>query len=208
MSATAVAAAIESLSEVELLRRLFTHDEAAWREFCRRYDRLIWRCITKVTARFGNVLSAEDVREVYANFLVALMANDMHKLRTFQPEKGNKLGTWIGLLAINSAWDYLRSVARQPAGDPLSAAEERPAISPDPFEQVAHREDCSRVEKLLRTFSKRDRTFVTLYFVDGRSPEEVADEMGISIKTVYSKKHKIRSRLEKMLVERGAAQAA
>jgi RNA polymerase sigma-70 factor (ECF subfamily) len=206
MSATAPA--IESLSEVELLRRLFAHDEAAWREFCRRYDRLIWRCITKVTARFGNVLSAEDVREVYANFLVALMANDMHKLRTFQPEKGNKLGTWIGLLAINSAWDYLRSVARQPAGDPLSVAEERPAASPDPFEQVSHREDCSRVEKLLRTFSKRDRTFVTLYFVDGRSPEEVADEMGISIKTVYSKKHKIRSRLEKMLVERGAAQAA
>lgn len=201
-------ATLESLTEVELLDRMFAHDQAAWREFCRRYDRLIWRCITKVTTRFGNVLSPEDVREVYANFLCALMANDMHKLRMFKPEKGNRLGTWIGLLAINNAWDYLRSVARQPAGDPLSLAEERPSSAPDPFEEVAQREDCTRVEKLLRSFSRRDRTFVTLYFVDGRSPEEVADEMGISIKTVYSKKHKIRTRLEKLLVERGISLAA
>lgn len=200
--------AIETLTEVELLSRMFAHEESAWREFCRRYDRLIWRCITKVTTRFGAVLSAEDVREVYANFIVTLMANDMHKLRTFQPEKGNKLGTWIGLLAINSAWDYLRAVARQPSGDSLSLAEERPTLAPDPFEQVAQREDCARVEKLLRSFSKRDRTFVTLYFVDGRTPEEVADQMGISVKTVYSKKHKIRSRLEKMLIERGISLAA
>ena len=203
-----IAATLESLTEVELLNRMFAHDETAWREFCRRYDRLIWRCITKVTTRFGNVLSPEDVREVYANFLCALMANDMHKLRMFKPEKGNRLGTWIGLLAINNAWDYLRSIARQPAGDPLSLAEERPSAAPDPFEEVAQREDCNRVEKLLRSFSRRDRTFVTLYFVDGRSPEEVADEMGISIKTVYSKKHKIRTRLEKLLVERGISLAA
>ena len=199
---------LTNLTEVELLARMFTHEEAAWREFCRRYDRLIWRCISKVTTRFGNVLSPEDVREVYSNFLLALMANDMHKLRMFKPEKGNRLGTWIGLLAINAAWDYLRSVARQPAGDPLSIAEERPSVAPDPFEQVAQREDCTRVEKLLSAFSRRDRTFVTLYFVDGRSPEEVADEMGISVKTVYSKKHKIRTRLEKLLVERGISLAA
>jgi RNA polymerase sigma-70 factor, ECF subfamily len=132
----------------------------------------------------------------------------MRKLRMFKPEKGNRLGTWIGLLAINSAWDYLRSVARQPSGDSLSVAEDRPSVAPDPFEQAAQREDCCKVEKLLGTFSRRDRTFVTLYFVDGRSPEEIADEMGISVKTVYSKKHKIRSRLEKMLVERGISLAA
>lgn len=202
------ASSFQSLTEVQLLDRLFTHEELAWREFCRRYDRLIWRCITKVTARFGNVLSQEDVREVYANFHLTLMANDMHKLRMFKPEKGNRLGTWIGLLAINSAWDYLRSVARQPSGDPLSLAEDRPSIAPDPFEQAAQREDCSKVEKLLGTFSRRDRTFVTLYFVDGRTPEEIADEMGISVKTVYSKKHKIRSRLEKMLTEKGISLAA
>jgi DNA-directed RNA polymerase specialized sigma24 family protein len=30
-------------------------------------------------------------------------------------------------------------------------------------------------------------------------PEQIADEMGISVKTVYSKKHKIRCRLIRMM---------
>ena len=46
--------------------------------------------------------------------LVSLNNRDMHKLRTFEPERGHRLSTWIGLLATNTAWDYLRSVARQP----------------------------------------------------------------------------------------------
>jgi RNA polymerase sigma-70 factor (ECF subfamily) len=55
------------------------------------------------------------------------------------------------------------------------------------------------VSDTLRTFSEKDQTFVRLYYVDGLSPEEVAAEMSISVKTVYSKKHKIRSRLEQAL---------
>lgn len=60
---------------------------------------------------------------------------------------------------------------------------------------------------LLKDFSDRDREFVSLYFLDGRTPE-IADELGISVKTVYTKKHKIRSRLEKLLSERGVSLAA
>jgi RNA polymerase sigma-70 factor (ECF subfamily) len=47
-----------------------------------------------------------------------------------------------------------------------------------------------------------------LYYIESRSPEEIADEMGISVKTVYSKKHKIRTRLEKLLAQEGLSIAA
>lgn len=197
-----------SLNDVDLIDRLLAHDNSAWREFVRRYDRLVWRCIAKVTVRFATVLGPEDIREVHANFYGALMANDFHKLRMFKPEKGNKLGTWIGMLAINCAWDYLRSVSRQPVADPIAMAEERECVSPDPYEQAAQRETCAKVERLLSHFSNKDRTFVMLYYVESRSPEEIADEMGISVKTVYSKKHKIRTRLEKLLEQEGLSIAA
>jgi RNA polymerase sigma-70 factor, ECF subfamily len=199
---------LSSLTDLDLLERLLTQDNQGWREFVRRYDRLIWRCITKVTVRFGNVVGAEDVREVHANFYGVLMANNMHKLRMFKPERGNKLGTWIGMLAINCAWDYLRSISRQPVADPIAHAEERVCGSPDPYEHTAQRETCAKVERLLASFSRKDRTFVMLYYVESRSPEEIADEMGISVKTVYSKKHKIRSRLEKLLEQEGLSLAA
>ena len=40
---------------------------------------------------------------------------------------------------------------------------------------------------------------VALYFGEGLEPEQIAERMHISVKTVYSKKHKIQSRLEAML---------
>lgn len=195
-------------SETELLELMLTLDKVAWREFHRRYDRLIWCCIHKVSGRFTHILAPEDVNEVYANFFAALMANDLHKLRSFRVERGNKLGTWIGMLAIHSTWDYLRAMSRQPTGDPLSVIEEAPHGGEGPFEAVSRREDCDRVAALMNRFSRKDRTFVMLYFVDGHSPEEVAEAMGISVKTVYTKKHKIRTRLERMLTEQGISAAA
>lgn len=200
--------ALPTWNETELLELMLTLDQAAWREFHRRYDRLIWCCIHKVAVRFTHVLAPEDVNEVYANFFAGLMANDLHKLRSFKAERGNKLGTWIGMLAIHSTWDFLRAVSRHPAGDPLSVVEETPHGGEGPFEAVARREDCDRVAALMNRFSRRDRTFVMLYFVDGHSPEEVAETMGISVKTVYTKKHKIRTRLERMLTEQGISAAA
>jgi RNA polymerase sigma-70 factor, ECF subfamily len=92
-------------SDEDLIAGMTANDPAAWREFQTRYDRLIMRCITKVTRRFSSIVSQDDVREVYATLYVSLLSNDMHKLRTFDPARGNRLGSWIGLLAINAAYD-------------------------------------------------------------------------------------------------------
>src|SRR5678815_4029559 len=80
-------------AEVEqaLLAGMITDDERAWREFNTRYARLIYRCITRVTARFSAVVGADDVREIYATLWFQLLANDKKKLRSFQAERGNKL---------------------------------------------------------------------------------------------------------------------
>jgi len=188
-------------SETELLAGLLARDGVAWREFHRRYDRLIYRCIHKVTARFTSVISSEDVREIYALFLLNLTARDMHKLRTFDPERGNKLSSWIGLLATNTAWDYLRTVARQPQCTQLADAEDLRASNPDPCHELMDRERWSLVNETLQAFSDKDRHFVRLYFVDGLTAEEIAEQMAISVKTVYSKKHKIRCRLERAISE-------
>ena len=48
---------------------------------------------------------------------------------------------------------------------------------------------------LLADFSERDRRFVELYYGAGLLPEEVAAAMNISVKTVYSKKNKLRTKL-------------
>lgn len=196
---TRTPASIQDLSETELLQRMLLRDGSAWREFHRRYDRLIYRCIHKVTGRFPASVNAEDVREIYAMFLLSLTKRDMHKLRTFEPERGNKLSSWVGMLATNCAWDYLRTVARQPQHTTLADAEQVGCMESDPYQDVLDKERWAVLNDVLAGFSKKDQVFVRLYYVDGLTPEEIADEMAISVKTVYSKKHKITCRLQKAL---------
>ena len=186
-------------TETDLLSRMMLRDGTAWREFHRRYDRLIYRCIHKVTGRFPGSVTSEDVREIYAMFLLSLNKRDMHKLRSFDPERGNKLSSWVGMLATNCAWDYLRSVARQPQTTTLADAEQIGAIGESPYEDLLQKERWAVVNEVLRTFSSKDREFVRLYYMQGMEPEDIAERMDISVKTVYSKKHKIRCRLQKAL---------
>lgn len=195
-------AACRTSDERDLLRRLLDSDPRAWCEFNTRYARLIYRCITRVTARFGAIVGHDDVREIYATLCVQLLANDKRKLRSFEPDRGNKLGTWIGMLAIHSAYDFLRSVKREPKCTSLAEAESLSSEFPDPSEVCAQRERARIVTNLLENFSEKDREFISLYYRDGLEPEQIAERMRISVKTVYSKKHKIRTRLEALLNER------
>jgi RNA polymerase sigma-70 factor (ECF subfamily) len=189
--------------DLVLIDAMIANEPVAWREFQRRYDRLIHRCITKVTRRFSSMVSQDDVREIYATLYVSLLANDKHKLRTFDPERGNRFSSWIGLLAINCAYDYLRSLKREPQKEQLADNSELVCELPDPFELTAEHERAALAQRTLEDFSEKDRTFAALYFGEGMDPTEIATRMNISVKTVYSKKHKIQSRLESVLAPEG-----
>ena len=123
----------------------------------------------------------------------------MHKLRSFDPERGNRFTSWLGLLAINAAYDYLRAIRREPNRAPVAEAETLGSDLPTPHDLCERRERAEKVVQVLATFSAKDQEFVELYFGEGLEPEQIAERMNISVKTVYSKKHKIRSRLESLL---------
>jgi RNA polymerase sigma-70 factor (ECF subfamily) len=192
----------------DLVAGMISNHPAAWREFQSRYDRLILRCITKVTRRFASVVGQDDVREIYATLYVTLLSNEMHKLRSWDPQRGNRLSSWIGLLAINAAYDHLRAMRREPPKTCLTEALDLVAELPDPFELTSELEHAALAARTLAEFSEKDRTFATLYFGEGMAPEEIAAHMNISVKTVYSKKHKIKARLESVLAHRAEAEAA
>jgi RNA polymerase sigma-70 factor, ECF subfamily len=195
----------DSLDDHSLIARLVADDGAAWRQFDARFSRLIYRCITRVTGRFAAVVGADDVREIRAMLYLQLLANDKHKLRSFEPGRGNRLGSWIGMLAIHTTYDYLRGLRREPKRGCLGEAEGLCAESSDPYEDCLLLERAEIVGSMLSTFSDKDREFIALYYGEGLGPEQVAERMDISIKTVYSKKHKIRSRLEALLGEQPLA---
>ncbi|MSP62948.1 MAG: sigma-70 family RNA polymerase sigma factor [Myxococcales bacterium] len=179
-----------------LLEAVLTKDQTAWSEFLRRFRSLIFRCITKVSGKYDAVLSNEDVNEIFGDVCINILRDDMRKLRVYDPARGSKLGSWLGLLAINTAYDYLRATCRRPMLDKLDGAQDRPGCEPSALDTLLDKERWSYLNALMSDFSDRDRRFVELYYGQGMLPEEVAVAMRISVKTVYSKKNKLRIKLE------------
>ncbi len=171
----------------------------AWRAFRVRFDRLVMRSITKVTHRFPQLVGADDVGDIYATFYLSLLMNDKHKLRAYDPERGSRFSSWIALLASNRAYDYLRSLRREPEKEELSYADDMACERSDPFECAAEGERASITALAFEGMSEKDRAFAALYFGEGLEPPEVARQLQISVKTVYSKRHKIQTRLEGLL---------
>lgn len=188
----------------ELLRHVLRSEGRAWAELVRRYRPLIYRCITKVTLKYAPTLGAADLDEIYADVMMQLVRDDMHKLRIYNPSRGTKLGSWIGMLSVNAAYDFLRSAGRRPLLDKVDGAiDPHEDCDRTPLDQLIEKERWQHLNGLLSEFTEKDRTFVELYYQRGMEADEIAAEMQISLKTVYSKKHKIRAHLVRVLGQLG-----
>src|SRR5689334_6380920 len=189
-------------SDRELLKSVLRSDARAWNELVRRYRPLIYRCITKVTLKYAPSLGSADLDEIYADVMMQLVREDMHKLRIYNPARGTKLGSWIGMISVNAAYDFLRSAGRRPLLDKVDGAiDPHEEVDRTPLDQLIEKERWSHLNGLLAEFTEKDRTFVELYYQRGMEAEEIASEMQISLKTVYSKKHKIRAHLVRCLTQ-------
>jgi RNA polymerase sigma-70 factor (ECF subfamily) len=197
-----MAPSYRDLPDLELLEVILSDNPAvkgentrAWAEFVRRFRGLIYRCINKSIAKFDSVLPSEAADEIFSEVCFNLLRNNKRKLRLYDPERGSKLSSWIGLIAVNSSYDHLRSCARQPMLDQIDGTPDRVDDRPSPLDNLLKKEQWVRLSELAADFSARDRRFMELYYHRGLSPSEIALRMEISVKTVYSKKNKIRKRL-------------
>jgi RNA polymerase sigma-70 factor, ECF subfamily len=189
------------LDEATLIPSLLSDDERAWRTFHELYASRLQGAISRVTRHFPQLTGTDHVDEIYGTLCLRLLSDDKRRLRSFDPARGTPLGAWLCALAKNSAHDFLRSRQRQPwlgrLADELDSAEPCSDL-PDPFSVCAMHEGARQLEQLLATLSERDQEFMHAY-LEGLEPEEIAGELGISVSTVYSKKHKILARLENAL---------
>jgi RNA polymerase sigma-70 factor (ECF subfamily) len=184
---------------------LIANCPVAWQTFATKFDNLIDRCIVRVTHRFHQLVSSDDVREIRATLYLSLLSNDRIKLRTYNPDMGTRFSSWIGMLAVHCAYDYLRILRREPNRDLLDDALSVSSQEPSPFDQVLRREQTAKTTQILSEFTDRDRDFFLLYFREGLEPETIADRMNISTKTVYTKKHKIQNKLMSLLSDEDTA---
>lgn len=186
----------EDMDDVELLGHVVQGRDAAWNIFFKRFRGLIVSCAIKVSARSGHRLGSDDLMDVLGDVSLNLVAHDYRRLRLYRTNGGCSVASWIGVIATSTTRDYLRR-ARRHRLEPIADTElDRHACpTSGPEEILIDRQRRRFVDKALSKLSERDRQFVQLYFAEARAPEQIAEQMGVSLSTVYSKKAKIKTRL-------------
>lgn len=114
----------EATDEVVLaavLRRDGRHSDMAWAELLRRYEATINKRLRWVVGNCARMFRASDTfDDIKADFHVALLSNDMSRLRKFDPSKGT-LTAWLSMIVQQTALTNLTKRMRAGVPDPIEA---------------------------------------------------------------------------------------
>jgi RNA polymerase sigma factor (sigma-70 family) len=176
-----------------------TRQERLWSEFVRRYERLIAVCVVKTMRRYGAIFSREDLDDLVSDVWVMLLRDDMRKLRQYDATRGFRLASFLALVATNATIDHLRG--RQVESAPLDDVLEDWATrhAEPPRDLVEKRQELELARSALAQLPRNDQDFVIECFHKERTPEEIAREHGVTVSTVYSRKFKIREKLQQIV---------
>ena len=170
-----------------LVERYRDGDRAAFAALVRKYQRPIFNAAYRV---LGREEDASDITQ--AVFLKVAERLDQYDARY-------KFFSWIYRIAVNESLNLLRENGRE---GPLEDEEALPATESEGPEAIVNDAQVSdRIQKALMSMRVSDRMVLTLRHFGDCSYQEMADIMGVEVKTVKSRLFEARSRLRELLAD-------
>jgi len=178
--------------ERALLKRCLNRDPGSWNDFVDRYLSLIYHVIG-YTAHLRSVrLTPEDLEDLAAEVLLKIVASDFRVLREFRGEAS--FATYLTVVARRICIQEL--VRRQHAKDGLRGGDR---LSPEEMDDAPAAlkgvESLDEVEQLLKRLSGKEREIVRLYYLEGRSYEEISTETEVPVNSIGSLLTRARKKL-------------
>jgi RNA polymerase sigma-70 factor (ECF subfamily) len=177
----------------DLLRRCLNRDPGSWNDFVDRFLSLIYHVIG-YTAHLRSVrLAPEDVEDIAAEVLLKIVASDFRILREFRGEAS--LATYLTVVARRICIQEL--IRRQKAKEAVARGDHRVHVEELEEEPAAQKgvESLDEVEKLLRRLSGKEREIVRLYYLEGRTYEEISTETNVPVNTIGAVLSRARKKL-------------
>lgn len=133
----------------------------------------------------------EETEDVFQEVFVSLFENDSRKLKAYVPGRAG-LGTYLMTIARTSAINALNSRKKGRVEISENIIDEENGFLP-----VEDAEMMEKIRGMLVGFTAQERLFYHLYFEECMPPETIANVMGVTIESVYSKKAKIIEKIKK-----------
>ena len=181
-----------------LLQRCLNHESGAWNDFVDRFLGMFYHVIHYTSHLRSVNLAPEDVEDVAAEILLQIVANDYAILRQFRGQ--SSLATYLTVIARRICVHELTRRA---------ATRDAPRLDGKADTHVRSRgegnlENMEEVQRLLRKLPAREREVVRLFYLEGRSYEEISTQLHIPVNTIGP----VLARARKKLREGGPQTAA
>jgi len=198
----------EEAQEAGLVDACRRGEREAWARLVETKSRLVYHAI-HTTFRAKGVEPADgEVEGLHNEVFAALFADGCKKLASFEGRNGCTLASWIRLIAVRTTLTHLSRRHRLvlatdhfggrdvDEGEPLDRL---PHAGPNPEEEAITAAEIARLRQAMASLSEADRLFVTLHFLREMRLPEVAEMMGITTNTAYTRKHRVLKRLRAAL---------
>src|SRR5438309_9522256 len=182
-----------------LLQRCLQHDTGAWNDFVDRFLGLIYHVVHYTSHLRSAPLSPEEVEDIAQEVLLQVVANDYAVLKQFRGR--SSLATYLTVIARRICVHQLAKLARTRKA--LPAELKRTDEEDHPRARVGL-ERQEEVLKLLKRLPSKEREVVRLFYLEGRTYEEISAALNMPVNTIGP----VLSRAKKRLKARAAAQPA
>lgn len=180
----------------ELIQRLLAKKAGAWNDFVDRYLSLIYHAIHHTAHLRSARLTPEDVEDIASEVLVQLVTGDYKALREF---KGSaSLSTYLTVIARRICVHEL--TRRQQVREAIRKGESKPVAVDEADDPAAAKamDKLDDVEALLRRLSGREREIVRLFYLEGRTYEEISTELDIPVNSIGAVLSRARAKLREL----------
>ncbi len=167
----------------ELVTAALGGDSGAFAVLVERYDRAVYHLA------YRTLHDVEEARDVTQEAFFKAFRS----LRTFKP--GAKFSTWIFAIAYHACCDRLNRRKRY-SGDELP---DRADPGPGPESQAIALDQARRLRGAIELLPEKYRTVITLYHLQGKQYEEIAEVLELPMGTVKTHLFRAKEQLRKLL---------
>ena len=167
---------------------------------CARYERLIVSCVVKALRRYGATFSRDDLDDLVGDVWLVLLARRHEEAAPVR--RGARLPHRFVPRARRHQRHHRSSARASGRGHAARRRHRRLRLACAPRRRATWSRSGKRRSwraRALAQLSGDERAFVVDCFRDERSPEELARALGVTTNTVYSRKFKIREKLQKIV---------
>lgn len=193
----------QTVDERVLIQRCLARDVGAWNDFVDRYSGLIYRVI-HFTAHLRSVdLDPNDVEDIAAEIMLKIVANNYALLRQYQAR--SSFNTYLTVIARRICVQQLIKriqIKQRERAQTTGSGTHVPLQSRD-----ASLETLDEVQNLLGRLPKQVREAVRLFYLEGRSYEEISARLNISVNSIGPMLARAKTLLRQRMQQRLKAKA-